>query len=366
MKIYRVGGAVRDKYLNLPTTEHDWLVVGATANELLAQGYQCVGKDFPVFLHPTTKEEYALARTERKSGRGYTGFVFNSDPSVTLEEDLIRRDLTINAMAEDEHGKLYDPHHGLTDLQNKLLRHVSPAFAEDPVRILRIARFSARFAHLGFSIATETETLMKQMVADGEVDALVAERVWQELNRALTEKTPAIFFQVLQDCGALAILFPELTPHYAAALRNLVTATNLASDPKVRFAALLSVLPELEIKKLCARYRVPNDYQELVLLTQKNLGFIKQELTAETMLNFLETTDAFRRPARWQELLLTLTTLGLVAAQKNLLEQVFTAAKEITIHSISAEKLTGNLIGAEIHTARLTTIQSLLKSQLVA
>lgn len=213
MKIYLVGGAVRDELLGIPYHEKDWVVVGATAEEMLAKGYRQVGKDFPVFLHPKTNEEYALARTERKVSKGYTGFTFNAAPEVTLEEDLQRRDLTINAIAKAEDGTIIDPFHGREDLQNKILRHVSPAFSEDPVRILRIARFAARYGD--FTIAPETLALMKQMVVSGEVDALVPERVWKEWQRALSEKHPEKFFEVLAACGAMAILFPEISPENA-------------------------------------------------------------------------------------------------------------------------------------------------------
>ena len=364
MKIYRVGGAVRDKYLNLPITEQDWLVVGATAEQLLAKGYQRVGKDFPVFLHPTTKEEYALARTERKSGSGYTGFIFTSDASVTLEDDLMRRDLTINAMAEDENGNLYDPYHGLTDLKNKLLRHVSPAFMEDPVRILRIARFSARFSQLGFTIATETEHLMKQMVENGEINALVAERIWQELQRALTEKNPGVFFDVLQRCGALEILFPELASHFKIILTHLACASRLTTDPKIRFAALISSLSEVEIKSLCERYRIPTDYKDLSVLTQRNLHLIDGTFTAETLLHFFEKTDAFRRPERWDTLVLALHSIGLSEHKKNILTTALATAKTITVKTLCLNTIKGSEIGDHLHTARLNSIQSLLELSL--
>ena len=214
MKIYRVGGAVRDKLLGIPSSDVDHVVVGATAQEMLDQGYRPVGKDFPVFLHPRSHEEYALARTERKTAPGYHGFAFNADPSVTLEDDLLRRDLTINAMAEDEDGQLVDPHGGARDIEARVLRHVSPAFAEDPVRILRVARFLARFATQGFSVAEETMELMRSMVNAGEVNHLVAERVWAETRKALSEPTPSAFLQTLRACGALRILFPEIDALY--------------------------------------------------------------------------------------------------------------------------------------------------------
>lgn len=235
MKFFLVGGAVRDKLLNLPVKDHDWVVVGSSPEQMTRQGFQPVGQDFPVFLHPDTKEEYALARTERKSGHGYSGFVFHTTPDVTLEEDLIRRDLTINAMAEDEHGTVYDPYGGQNDLKDKLLRHVSPAFQEDPLRILRVARFAARFYHLGFRVASETLELMTSMVDRGEASYLVPERVWQETMRALSEPAPEIYFEVLSACHAMNVVMPEWVPFLekdstgikalrtAAAKRRLVT-----------------------------------------------------------------------------------------------------------------------------------------------
>ena len=210
MKTYLVGGAVRDELLGYPFTEKDWVIVGATAEDMLKQGFLQVGKDFPVFLHPKTKEEHALARTERKSAPGYKGFTVYASPEVTLEEDLQRRDLTINAIAKDDNGTLTDPYNGIEDIKNKILRHVSPAFSEDPVRVLRVARFAARYAHLGFTIADETMSLMRDMVTAGEVDALIPERVWQEMAKALGEKTPTAFISVLRDCGALQKIIPEL------------------------------------------------------------------------------------------------------------------------------------------------------------
>ena len=253
MEIYLVGGAVRDKLLGLTVTDSDWVVVGTTPDAMLALGYQPVGKDFPVFLHPKTKEEYALARTERKTGPGYTGFETSAGPDITLEEDLLRRDLTINAMAETPAGELIDPYGGKDDLDNGVLRHVSPAFAEDPVRILRIARFAARFRRWGFHVAHATNTLMRTMVSNGEVDHLVPERVWAELVKALATDTPAQFFQVLSACGALPALFPEFIPLQQdkpadkhgqvaitlAALEQTVILTDDSDDIALRFAALI-------------------------------------------------------------------------------------------------------------------------------
>lgn len=303
MKIYLVGGAVRDQLLGRPIMEKDWVVVGGTAADLLKLGFLQVGKEFPVFLHPKTKEEYALARTERKIGRGYTGFEFHADQSVTLEEDLKRRDVTINAMAQMEDGTLIDPYQGATDLKNRLLRHVSEAFAEDPVRILRVARFAARF---GFEVASETMTLMRSMVDSGEIDALVPERVWKELERALSEPYPEKFFEVLHDCGALAVLFPDITSKGLAALKK---ATLLSSKTRVRFAGLLHDLTENGINAFCERYRLPREYRELALVVFKCLPLYEplQSSPAESVshaLDFLVKADAFRRPERFKDVLI--------------------------------------------------------------
>ncbi len=340
MKTYLVGGAVRDRLLGLPVRERDYVVVGATAEELLARGFQPVGKDFPVFLHPETKEEYALARTERKSGPGYRGFVVHAAPTVTLEEDLRRRDLTINALAEDESGHLIDFHGGLADLKARILRHVSDAFAEDPVRILRVARFAARFAKLGFRIAPETLRLMRAMVESGEVDTLVPERVWRELVRALEEDQPSHFFRVLRDCGALARLFPEIDrlwgipqpkkwhPEIDTGIHVMLVldqAARLTPDTTVRFAALThdfgkgttppEILPSHRgheersvalIQDFCQRFRVPRKYRELAITVARYHGLIHKvkELRPGTLLEVLEGTDAFRRPDRFDQILL--------------------------------------------------------------
>ena len=250
MKIYLVGGAVRDKLLGLPVKDRDWVVVGATPEDMLELGYQQVGKDFPVFLHPQTKEEYALARTEKKTGLGHTAFSIDAAPTVTLEEDLLRRDLTINAMAEDSEGHLIDPYGGQEDLKNKILRHVSPAFSEDPLRVLRVARFSARFAHLGFEVAQETLLLMQHLVNNNELSSLTAERVWQEVRRAIGEITPAFFFLTLRECYALGVVMQEIESLFGISLEKarlslmaLTKASELTPDTAIRFAALCHELP---------------------------------------------------------------------------------------------------------------------------
>jgi tRNA nucleotidyltransferase (CCA-adding enzyme) len=273
MQTFLVGGAVRDTLLDYPIYDRDWVVVGATPEKMLEQGFRPVGKDFPVFIHPDSGEEYALARTERKSGKGYTGFQYHASPDVTLEQDLIRRDLTINAMAMDDHNMVIDPYGGQQDLTAKTLRHVSPAFSEDPLRVLRVARFLARYTSMGFSIAPETMALMQELAAGDELEHLTAERVWQEFQRALSEASPEAFLIALNQCNALTLLFPELcaTAHDSQTL----TAINKANDTKVRFAILLrSAFAEeathanlciKKIKAFCESHRVPNAYRDLAL-----------------------------------------------------------------------------------------------------
>ena len=289
---------MRDELLGLPVADRDWVVVGATPEELVAAGFRPVGKDFPVFLHPQTQEEYALARTERKSGRGYKGFVVHAAPDVTLEQDLARRDLTINAMARDEAGRLVDPFHGKRDLEDGVLRHVSEAFAEDPVRILRAARFAARY---DFRIADETLALMRHMVASGETDDLVAERVWQEFAKGLGEPHPARMFEALEQCGGLARLFPELRPCADALERAASAHASLC----VRFACLAWCMSEAEVLSFCERWRVPVEPRELALAVCrcKPLLVSAASLDASRILRLLKQADAFRRPERFAQLL---------------------------------------------------------------
>jgi tRNA nucleotidyltransferase (CCA-adding enzyme) len=337
MRAYCVGGAVRDELLGLPVQDRDWVVVGATPQEMLARGFKPVGRDFPVFLHPETREEYALARTERKTAPGYAGFVFHAAADVTLEQDLARRDLTINAMARDERGALIDPYGGRADLEKRILRHVSPAFAEDPVRILRLARFAARFAD--FAVAPETVGLMRAMVANGEVDALVAERVWQELARGLMEPAPSRLFATLRECGALDRLLPELERLWGVPQRAdyhpeidtgvhvmmvIDMAARLGLSLPARFAALThdlgkgttpaDVLPrhvghELRsvelLEPLCERLRVPSDCRDVARLVARHHGEIYRvaELRPETCVKIIERCDALRRPERFEEIL---------------------------------------------------------------
>ena len=314
MQVYLVGGAVRDELLGCPVRERDWVVVGATPAELERAGYRAVGREFPVFLHPDTQEEYALARLERKVAPGYRGFVTELSPAVTLAEDLQRRDLTINAMARGADGKLVDPYGGQADLAARVLRHVSPAFTEDPVRILRVARFAARFADLGFSVAPATLELMRAMVRSGEVNALVSERVWRELELALATDRPERALEVLHDCGALAVLLPELAGRsgLATALAALHRATAVVTtdgqpDTPARWAALLAALPAAEIEALCARLRVPGEHRELATLAARLAAHIGTDARApeeaaadpQWLLALLETADAWRRPERF-------------------------------------------------------------------
>jgi len=309
MQVYLVGGAVRDELLGRRPKERDWVVVGATPEELERAGYRAVGREFPVFLHPVTHEEYALARLERKVAPGYRGFVTEFSPAVTLEEDLRRRDLTINAMARAADERIIDPYGGQADLAARVLRHVSPAFAEDPVRILRVARFAARYADAGFTIAPETLALMRSMVAGGEADALVSERVWRELERALGEPAPQRALEVLRDCGALGVLLPELQrlPDLEAAMVALRAAAAAGTDTPVRWAALLTRLPPPDIESLCARLRVPTEHRELAVTSSRLAATLPGDARAllqaasdpHWLLGLFETADAFRRPQRF-------------------------------------------------------------------
>lgn len=397
---WQVGGCVRDRLLGLPIKDHDWVVVGATPEAMLNAGFRPVGKDFPVFLHPQTHEEYALARTERKTAPGYTGFQFHAAPEVSLEQDLARRDLTVNAMAESDSGEIIDPFGGQKDLQARLLRHVSPAFVEDPVRILRVARFAARFAGLGFKVADETMQLMRKMVDNGEVAALVAERVWQEMHRALAEEQPAVFIQILRDCGALAVLFPEIDrlfgvpqpekhhPEVDTGIHTLMVleqAARLSDEPKVRFAALLHDLgkgltpaDQLPrhigheargvplVKALCTRLKVSKDYRELaVLVTRYHMHYHRvAELRSATLLETLEALDAFRRPERFEHFLIACEAdsrgrTGFENAefeQPRLFREAYQAAAAVNVQSLLEKNLKGKAIADALHRQRCEAI----------
>jgi len=403
MKIYLVGGAVRDALLGLSGSDRDWLVVGSTPEEMASLGYQPVGKDFPVFLHPETREEYALARTERKTARGYKGFAVHASPDVTLEEDLARRDLTVNAIAQDpKTGKIFDPHHGRKDLQHKVLRHVTDAFREDPVRILRIARFASRFPD--FKVASETLALMKAMVDEGEVDALVSERVWQEIARGLMGKQPSRMLQVLRACGALQRLLPEVDRLYGVPQRaeyhpEIDTGIHLEmvldqsalcnSTLEVRFACLChdlgkgttpeDILPRhigheqrsvKLLQSICDRWRVPVECKELAEVVAREHGNIHQSLEfgAEAVLRLLIRCDALRRPERFVQALIACDCdargrLGFSEKpypQRPRLLKLLAAAQSVDSAAISAQALqegvTGMAIGKRIDAAREAAI----------
>ena len=349
MKTYLVGGAVRDELLGLPITERDWVVVGATPEQMLALGYQPVGKDFPVFLHPVTHEEYALARTERKTGTGYKGFVFHADPSVSLIDDLKRRDLTINAIAKDDDGTLIDPYHGCDDLNHKTLRHVSVAFAEDPVRLLRLARFAAKLPD--FCIDPATQEFITTMVTNGEVDALISERVWQELERALSEPEPNRFFAVLDSCGALALLFP--------ALQNKIPNINIKNfSREQRFALLLHELTLDEIKTLCSRYKVPTEFSDLALLTKQLSSDYKSLNTkdAHALLAFLKRGDALRRPERFANMIAVLAHMY-HANHLPLLQNITQAIKQIDTTALQAKGLKNSEFAQALEELQLQVIK---------
>ncbi|MGB5579326.1 MAG: multifunctional CCA addition/repair protein [Woeseia sp.] len=400
MEVYLVGGAVRDEQLGIPVRERDWCVVGATPEEMTALGYKPVGKDFPVFLHPDTGEEYALARTERKTGRGYHGFHFNTSPDVTLEDDLKRRDLTINAIAQAADGTLIDPCNGLADIKARRLRHVSDAFREDPVRVLRAAKFAARFAPLGFSIAPETLELLRAVVADGEAAELAPDRVWKETEQALRGTHPQVFFEVLRDCGALAVVYPELYalfgvpqpakwhPEIDCGVHTLLVieqAAKLSDDLTVRFAALVHDLGKATtpkeqlpghaghekrslslIKRLCTRLPVPKACRELALLVAEFHTHCHRalELKPATLLKVLERCDAFRRPERFQQFLLACEAdargrTGLEARpypQRAYFEGALTASAAIEPADFVREGLDGAAIGRALAEKRLAAL----------
>lgn len=405
MKIYLVGGAVRDQLLNYPVKEKDWVVVGATVNEMLELGYQQVGKDFPVFLHPETKDEHALARTERNTAPGYRGFEVHASPDVTLEEDLIRRDLTINAIAKDEDGNIVDPYNGQNDLKLKLLRHVSAAFSEDPVRILRVARFAARYAHLGFTVADETLQLMQQMVSNGEADALVAERVWQEFNKALNERNPEVFIQVLRDCHALKIILPEIDalfgvpqpiehhPEIDTGIHTLMVlqqASLLTKEPATRFAALCHDLGKAltpkenwpshyghealgikPVRELCNRLRIPNNFRELACITAEYHLHVHRafEIKKSTLLKTIEKVDGMRKPERYEQFL-TACTADIRGRpgyedhpypQANYYREALKIIKSVDIQVLKEAGLQGKEMANAIHTARQSALNKLLK-----
>ncbi len=403
MQVYLVGGAVRDRLLGRPVKERDWVVVGASPQQLEKQGFVPVGREFPVFLHPETHEEYALARLERKVAPGYRGFTTQFSPDVTLEEDLRRRDLTINAMAETPSGEIVDPYGGRRDLEARLLRHVSASFIEDPVRVLRVARFAARYAPLGFRVAQETVALMRSMTESGELTALVPERVWQETERALGEPRPEVFFETLRECGALRVIFPELDAlygvpqpprwhpeidtgvHVMLALRYSAAAGAAAT---VRFAVLThdlgkaSTAPERWpshrgheeagvplIEGLCTRLKVPNGFRDLAVMTARHHAVVHRaaELRPTTVLKLLEATDAFRRPERFEEMLAACEAdargrTGLEAQpypQRDYLLRARAVAAAVSLEASERQGLAGPAIGERIREKRLAAIRAL-------
>lgn len=393
MQIYLVGGAVRDSLINYPSSENDWVVVGATPEQMTDLGYKPVGQDFPVFIHPKSGEEYALARTERKSGHGYKGFEFYTSTEVSLEDDLIRRDLTINAMAQDNKGNIIDPFGGQKDLKNKLLRHVSEAFTEDPLRVLRVARFAARYAHLGFSVAAETMDLMKSIVAKGEMEFLVAERVWKETSRALSEQSPQVFIEILKECNALEILFPEIDALFGVpqradfhpeidtgihTLMALKASTKLSDCDAIRFAVLVhdvgkaitpkNVLPSHSghekrglplVKTICDRLAVPNKHRQLAMLvTEFHLHSHKAlELKPSTLLKLFQSIGAIRSPNKLVDFLTCCEAdikgragfEDVTYHSKNYLLAALDAVKKVDISELIAQGLTGAEIGKQLN-----------------
>ena len=401
MQIFLVGGAVRDKLLKIDVYDQDWVVVGASPQLLLEQGFVAVGKDFPVFLHPKTKQEHALARTERKTGSGYKGFDCYFAPDVTLEEDLIRRDLTINAMAEDKQGRIIDPYGGQKDLNDRVLRHVSGAFTEDPLRVLRVARFAAKLHHLGFTIAPETQQLMAQIVEPGELAHLTAERVWQEWHKSLSTQDPQVFLSVLRDCGALKVILPELDrlfgvpqpekwhPEIDTGIHNLLVAKQaalLSPSTKVRFAAQMhdlgkGVTPKDEwpshkmhchtglkqIKSLCERIRVPNEYRDLALMVCEQHSNIHRaaELRPETKLKVLNKFDVWRKPERLEDILICCMADSrgrtgfedIDYPQKAIFEQAYQAALSVNVQDIIKDGFKGADIRTEMEKRRVEAIK---------
>lgn len=402
MQVYLVGGAVRDQLLHIDIYDKDWVVVGSSPEQMLATGFTPVGKDFPVFLHPKTKQEYALARTERKTGAGYTGFACYYAPDVTLEEDLARRDLTINAIAQDNAGKLIDPYGGQRDLHNRLLRHVSDAFIEDPLRVLRVARFAAKFAHLGFTIADETMELMKQITQSGELQHLTAERVWQEWQKSLATQHPEIFISALRQCGALKVVLPELDllfgvpqpekwhPEIDTGVHTLMVAAQAAkisSSIAVRFAAQVhdlgkGVTPKSEwpshkmhchtginiIKALCDRVRIPNECKELALLVCEQHSNIHRaaELKPSTKLKILDKLDAWRKPERLQDVLLCCQAdhagrLGCEETpypQRDIFLKAYQGALSIDVQQVIRDGFQGKAIKEELDKRRIAAISA--------
>jgi tRNA nucleotidyltransferase (CCA-adding enzyme) len=402
VKIYKVGGCVRDHLLGLPIVDIDWVVTGTTVDNMRSAGYQTVGKDFPVFLHPKTKQEYALARSERKTAPGYHGFDFNTDPTITIEQDLLRRDLTINAIAEDEDGNLIDPYGGQADIEKRILRHVSDAFVEDPVRVLRVARFAARFNHLGFKLAPETIQLIREIGTSGELGTLVAERVWSEMSRALGESNPSIFFKTLRECDVLASLFPEIDNLYGVpqtakyhpeidtgihVMMALEKSAELNFDNETRFAVLMhdlgkattpaDILPSHHgheqrgvklVTSFCKRWKVPKAHTELALITTEYHTHIHRafDLKPTTLLKLFTKTDVFRKPERFKKMLQACLSdvRGRTDFENNpypqatFINQLADKLCHADISQIIQSNLDGKALGEAIQNLRLDLIKS--------
>ncbi len=361
MQIYLVGGAVRDRLLGLEVKEKDWVVVGATPEEMEKLGYRPVGKDFPVFLHPKTKEEYALARTERKSGKGYKGFICYASPDVTLEEDLKRRDITINAMASTKEGEIIDPYQGQTDLKNKVLRHVSPAFAEDPLRVLRVARFAAYLED--FQVAPETLRLMQQLSESGELLTLSPERIWKELERVMRMAAPVRFFEILSACHAKEVLFPEIQN-----FEILKVATDISQDPLIRLGVLLSTLHPDQIKALSSRTSIPKEHQILAILAVSNYTDVQNslQLTPQELLSLFKKTDAFRRPERFKQYLLICQIRARAHGKDkrwDYLERLLRVLIEVKLDEAQMKQMSGKAIGEALDKKRLEVIGRVLSDR---
>ncbi len=400
MQVYLVGGAVRDKLLGIKNSDRDYCVTGSTPQEMLQQGFSCVGNDFPVFLHPQTKCEYALARTERKQGHGYKGFICDFTPEITLEQDLERRDLTINAIAEDEHGQLIDPFHGQEDLQRRILRHIGPAFREDPLRVLRLARFYARFAHFGFQVADETKQLCAQMVASGELSHLTAERIWLETEKALATDTPELYFYFLRDCGALAVVFPQLYqlnfvkqdqvfhPEGNVFIHTMMTLqviTKLSKNIANRFAMLVHDFGKLAtdpndlphhpnhqalgvplVKEFCKALRIPKHYSDYAVAVSSNHSYVSlHKKDPKFLLDLFQKMQAFRNPDNIANLALCLSAdyWGRGTHESPIfwgaydLMYIFTKVQQLDIKAIVASGLQGLAIKAEMNRQRLELIK---------
>ncbi len=379
MKVYLVGGAVRDQLLGIDSKDRDWVVVGETPDAMKARGFRPVGKGFPVFLHPDTQEEYALARTERKSGHGYGGFTFYSAPDVTLEDDLIRRDLTINAMAQDSDGNIIDPYGGQTDIHNKKLRHVSASFEEDPLRILRVARFAARFHDKGFTIAAETHQLMKKLADSGELSYLVPERIWQETVNALKEKTPTVYFNTLLACGALPVVLPLLASFLtndSPALPALSQATKAEETVYIRFGTLFPASASVNDKQLSAFFKkmhLPNAFSEVGLLVNKHLSALiaaHQGMEAEALVSLFEKTDAFRKPERFMNALASSYYLGGVSTtrlsdRRPVILQQLHACRKVSAYPFVNAGYTGKDVGEKVMQQRVNIVSQLFNYSMV-